>query len=163
MGFLRVQFWVLFFFLLYINDIQYAVDPNILRLFADDTGLFLHNKNLGALITLFKNCFPHLKKWFVANKLTLNETKTFFSIFHARNKFVPPDLQDIRIDNMVVKRTQSAKYIGLIIDELLNWKDHVNTLIKSLLKYFGIFNNIKNGISEKNCKTIILYIYLFQN
>ena len=44
-------------------------------------------------------------------------------------------------------RVNSFKYLGLTLDEILNWNEHVNELCKSLIKYFGIFNHIKNKIA----------------
>ena len=38
------------FFTIYINDIQNAVGPENLRLFADDTALFKSHKNLTAFM-----------------------------------------------------------------------------------------------------------------
>ena len=38
------------------------------------------------------------------------------------------------------------KYLGLSLDETLNWNKDVNELCKSLIKYFGIFNHIKYKI-----------------
>ena len=43
--------------------------------------------------------------------------------------------------------TYSVKYIGLHIDEKLKWDIHIDSLIKSLVKYFGIFNHIKDYVS----------------
>ena len=64
-------------FLIYINDIANAVPNEKVRLFADDTNLFLAcNTALSvadaANITMFK-----LNNWFIANKLSLNTDKTF--------------------------------------------------------------------------------------
>ena len=37
-------------FIIFINDIQFATNPDKIRLFADDTGVFLADKNLDNLI-----------------------------------------------------------------------------------------------------------------
>ena len=44
-------FWALFFFLLYINDIVSDISSNI-RLFADDTCLFILVENPGHVLTV---------------------------------------------------------------------------------------------------------------
>lgn len=133
----------------YISDIQYINDPDIVRLFADGDGIFRHHKILNESINSTKTHFAEFAKWFVANKLTLNDSKSCFSIFHTKNKFIPDDLQQLCIGNITMKRVKSAKYIGLIINERLNFKDHVENLIKSLLEFFGIFNHLKFFVSVK--------------
>lgn len=137
------------FFLIYINDIQCVDDPNSVRLFADDTFIFRYNKNLNLLINTTRTYFKKLQKWFVCNKLTLNHSKSCFSIFHTKNKPIPENLNEIVIEDVVIKRERCVKYIGLMIDEDLRWKDHVTELLKNLVKYFGIFNQIKDYISVR--------------
>ena len=136
-------------FLLYINDIYNAIDTGAIRLFADDTSLFVHDKDLNTAISNVSINIRKLQDWFISNKLTLNETKTYFSIYHTKNKPIPNNLNSINVEGFIVHRVKSVKYIGLTIDEGLLWKDHVDTIINNVVKYFGIFNNIKQYISQK--------------
>ena len=39
--------------------------------------------------------------------------------------------------------------IGLHIDENLNWNVHIDSLIMTLVKYFGIFNQVKDYVSNQ--------------
>ena len=136
-----------FFFILYINDIINAADANNIRLYADDTWIFLHNRNINNLVGHTRTYLRKLFKWFTCNKLTVNGTKSYFTVFHTKNKDVPEELQGIEIDDIEIQRSYSVKYIGLLIDEKLNWDVHIDSLIKSLVKYFGIFNHIKDYVS----------------
>ena len=61
---------------------------------------------------------------------------------------------------MTIKRFNSFKYLGLTLDETLLWNDHVNELSKSLVKYFGIFNHIKNKITLKVARQLY-YAFIF--
>ena len=141
------------FFILYMNDIINAADANNIRLYADDTGIFLHGKNIYNLINHVRNNFRRLKQWFVCNTLTLNADKSYFSVYHA-NKFVPEGLEEIATGDTVIKRSRTVKYIGLHIDELLNWKTHIAYLNESLIKLFGIFNQLKDYVSAKLARQI---------
>ena len=66
-------------FLIYVNDIQYAVPDAKLKLFVDDTNLFLHDsdpvKLFRELFTRANNCMYQLCEWFKVNKLSLNLEK----------------------------------------------------------------------------------------
>ena len=135
-------------FLIYINDLPSATTGGELRLFADDTSLFLTGKNLDEIISEAKVNISNLKEWFVCNKLTLNESKTHFCLFHTKNKPIPYNLETIECNEMVIHRCDTVKYIGLMMDEQLNWKNHIDFLLKNIMKYFGIFNNIKGFISK---------------
>ena len=135
-------------FLLYINDLCQAVGPEIARLFADDTGLFTSNSNFQNLISESKEIYRKLFKWCLSNKLTINDSKTCFILFHTKNKPVPKDFSAIQIDDIIIKRVDNTKYLGLFIDEKLNWTNHVHFVCRSLTKYFGIFNKIKSLVTR---------------
>ena len=122
--------------------------------------MFQHDKNLYRLLDTVKTNFAKLREWFECNKLTINHTKSNFSIYHTKNRNVPQDITEIRIGDIIIKRETCVKYIGLNIDEQLNWKGHVETLIKSLVKYFGIFNNIKHFVSPKLARQLY-YAFIY--
>ncbi len=65
-------------FILYINDMHRSVSKSDTRLFADDSGLYMHHKRFDELINIAKTEISHLFNWCVANKLTVNYEKTFF-------------------------------------------------------------------------------------
>ena len=135
------------FFALYINDIHHAVGTEYVRLFVDDTALFMSHPDLTALIANIKSKFEDIFKWCISNKLTINAEKTNFVLFHTFNKPIPQQLKEIKTEFMTIMRVKSFKYLGLTLDETLNWNEHVNELCKSLIKYFGIFNHIKYKIT----------------
>ena len=82
------------------------------------------------------------------------QKKTNFILFHTKNKPIPDNLESIQIGDVDIKRARTVKYIGVNIDELLTWKVHVESVCNSLLKYFGIFNNIKNFVTRKIARQI---------
>ena len=150
------------FFILYMNDIVNSVNANNIRLYADDTGVFMHNKNIHNLIKQAKTSFRKLQNWFLCNKLTLNCSKSYFSIFHTKNKHIPEGLDEIVVDDVTIKRSASVKYIGLHINENLNWNVHIDFLIMTLVKYFGIFNQLKDYVSNQLARKLY-YAFVYSN
>ena len=61
---------------------------------------------------------------------------------------------EITTERMIIKRVNSFKYLGITLDETLNWSVHVNIRCESLLKYFGIFNHIKYKVKPKVARQI---------
>ena len=61
---------------------------------------------------------------------------------------------------MTIKRVSSFKYLGITLDETLNWSEHVSFLCESLLKYFGIFNHIKYRVTTKIARQIY-YAFIY--
>ena len=66
-------------YLLYVNDISKSCRGNILS-FADDTTLYMSNSNLNELFLEANSTINELFQWFCANRLSLNPTKTKYTI-----------------------------------------------------------------------------------
>jgi len=75
-------------FLLYVNDIHQAVLDAEVKLFADDTNLFLHNKKLCTVFDRANTCLQHMSKWLIANRLSLNVDQTCFCVFGNERKII---------------------------------------------------------------------------
>ncbi len=82
--------------------------------------------------------------------------QTCYSIFASQNKIIPGYLNNI-------KSGQKAKYLGIIIDDKLNWYAHIEQLIKGLVKISNSFKTIKNLYTHQRQKQTLLWIYTFYN
>ena len=82
--------------------------------------------------------------------LIANMVSTFENKFRTLSHYKQPisqHLNEIKTEFMTIMRVKSFEYLGLTLDGTLNWNEHVNEFCKSLIKYFGIFNHIKNTIT----------------
>ena len=70
-------------FLIYINGIQNCIPKSTVKLFADDTNLFVHGKTLSEAFYKANESVALLNDWFTANKLSLNIEKSCYSVFGA--------------------------------------------------------------------------------
>jgi hypothetical protein len=68
------------FFLLYINDLSHCLNKTKPRLFSDDTNLTASANSLTDLETAVNSDLENLRKWLIANKLSLNVAKTEFML-----------------------------------------------------------------------------------
>ena len=64
--------------------------------------------------------------WFDSNKLTLNINKTQM-IMLSRKKILTPQNQVI-LRNEVVQQVNKAQFLGVMVDQHLNWKDHISMI-----------------------------------
>ena len=65
-------------------------------------------------------------------------------------------------DDATIKISASVKYIGLHIDENLNWNVHIDSLIMTLVKWFGIFNQLKDYVSNQLARKLY-YAFVYSN
>lgn len=129
-------------FILYINDFSYCSDLLDFHLFADDTNLFYKHKNLTALETTLNSELVKVHNWLCANKLLLNIDKSNFVIFHPPQKKLPTNIE-IFVHNYQLKREYSIKYLGILIDSNLTWKNQVNNIVKKIKRNIGILSKLR--------------------
>jgi hypothetical protein len=131
-------------FLIYVNDIVNCSHLLYFILFADDTNILFCDDNLERLIYMLNVELEKLSYWFKANKLSLNLKKTNFITFGSKVYSKYNNEVDIQIDKIKIKQVSSIKFLGVIIDEKLVWKDHISTLSAVLSKNIGIINKVKH-------------------
>ena len=113
-------------FILYMNDIRNVSDIFFAIMYADDTSLVVSGKDLNTLIQLWNTALIDLCTWFKANRLSLNTTKTFYTIFHrTRIQHKSGVSNSIVMDNTILVKTSSLKYFGVIVDHKFNWIEHI--------------------------------------
>jgi len=110
-------------FLLYINDICEVSKVFKFILFADDTNLFCSGDNLKQLLDTMEKEMVQLKNWFDSNKITLNTRKTTFIVFGSR---LLNTIGKLMINEVEIERVSAIKFLGVIIDNNLNWKPHIS-------------------------------------
>ena len=140
-------------FSIYINDLPKASNFES-RLFADDTALFLTDTNLKSLNYKVNMELSKVSLWLNANKLTLNHSKTTYLFIKPKSK--SPDLSDfdVSVRGIGIKKCCTAKYLGVILDENLNWKAYVKYLQKKLSSAVGIIAKLRHYLNHKNLLSI---------
>jgi hypothetical protein len=138
-------------FLLYVNDIGNALPEAKIKLFADDTNIFIFSDNIEMLNQKAQNCIVQLHQWFTVNKLTLNLSKTCFMVFP---KVTNQDEFEIIVNNVKLENVNSCKYLGITLDNELKWSAHIETVYKKIMKFIGIFYKIRNNLPPEVLKSI---------
>ena len=146
-------------FLIYINDLAKVSDVFLSVLFADDTNLLISGHDFEALCNRINEDIEKNQQWLCANKLSLNVMKTHYVVFTSKNKSVP-DI-DIRMKNWCIKRVYVTKFLGILIDSQLNWKQPIGYTCKKLSKCIGILSKArKNYINPPWLHYIFLLLIL---
>ena len=93
----------------------------------------------------------HLIDWFCANKLSLNTDKTKYVLFHKAKskKNLPLVLPNLFINDVKIKRENSLKSLGVMIDENITWKAHVELVEKKNSKSVGILFKASRFLDQR--------------
>ena len=140
-------------FILYINDLVNCSNSKI-RIFADDTAVYFACSNKAEFEELVKAIMIQLDEWFTANLLTLNTDKSYFCIFRTTQNHITDLPEVIKFNDKSIMRAKSIKYLGITLDEFLNWNEHVASTIKSLNSLFSVFYNIRRYLTIEHIRVI---------
>ena len=114
---------VLLLFISYIDDLSNILKDFMFIMFADDTTLICRDVVLENLVN---RCSAELKtahEWTIANKLSLNTSKTFYTIFGR--KTLPDLLPSLKISNVPIPYCTAGKFLGLTKDNNLIFANHI--------------------------------------
>ena len=138
-------------FIIYINDI-----PNVCKLakfilYADDANIFITGVNSHEIMTKYEQLSTALADWVDSNGLLLNVGKTNYMIFTNSNNIdnIQPTMR-----NQPIERKNVAKFLGILIDEKLTWKQHINTIQAKLSRNCGIMFRMKGILPLKTMLTL---------
>ncbi len=135
-------------FIIYINDIANGSSLFDFIIYADDTTLsttleivirHTNNRDIESRINME---LADISDWLKTNKLSFSVSKSKYMIFHIPQKNVNP--LELTIDNTNIDRVYEFSFLGLTINENLNWKNHINKIANKVSKSMGILNKLKH-------------------
>ena len=137
-------------FLLYINDndIKNSAKQINFFLFTDDTSTVLMHKNIEELEKIYNKELKNVKNWLDANKLSLNVSKSNMILF-LKNRTKTSKKLSVKIMGEEIKEKEYTKYLGILIDNKLSWKQHINHVNLKVPKGLAILYKLRNYLSEQ--------------
>ena len=103
------------------------------------TPQFLYShKDISSKVNMVNEELQEVNNWFKANKLSINASKTNFMILgtpHMTSTKAREEL-NVMLDNTALERVKFTKFLGVLIDECLTWKNHINCISKNYIKKY---------------------------
>ena len=148
-------------FLIYINDLCIVCKSTEPVLFADDTNLFSSGSNAISLQDGVNNDLAIIAEWLKVNKLSLNIKKTHFMCFSAKNKSCPGI--SLQIDGEAIAEVNKSKFLGVVIDNKLSWKDHISFVCRKVARGIGVIIKARKVLHNESLKCLyysFIYPYM---
>ena len=161
-------------FLIYINDISNSINhisEAKLVLYADDTNIFVCGDNKQNLIRQANKILKCINDYMKSNLLHINLEKCCYMHFKPKKcnkEMESEDYSDnngtsdnLNINGYIIPEVESTRYLGITIDNKLNWIPHIETLHKRLKSACGILKRMRPNIPMEHYKS--LYHALFES
>ena len=98
---------------------------------------------------------------FKINKLSLNIKTTHFMYFSAKNK--PSPCISLQIDGEALAEVNKSKFLCVIIDNKLSWKDHISFVCRKGARGIGVISKTRKVLHNESMKCLhysFIYPYM---
>ena len=138
-------------FLLYISDLPHCLSKTKPRLFADNTNLTASANSMTDLEAAVNSDMENLRKWLIANKLSLNVAKTEFILIGSKSmiKNISNSHPNVFVENKQIKQVYECKALGVKIDMHLSWKGNTDEICKKLTARISAIRRIMYKLLNK--------------
>ena len=133
-------------FNVFINDIFYFVKQAVIYNYADDNTLsFIHN-NLVVLKKVLEEESCILIDWFFNNFMKANPTK-FQAICIGKNAH--ENIASFKVDSVEIKCEENVTLLGVNIDFMLSFDDHVTDICKKASKQLAVLKRLGRFLTKQ--------------
>ena len=142
-------------YIILVNDITDVSQNASLGQFADDIALWANAYTHECSVKRLQMAINQLEGWCRRWRIKLNGAKSSLLVINRLSNTSQSDLS-IQLFNDIVRPVNSARYLGVQIDNRLNFKEHFSQVEKKATSRLNIFKMLaKNGVD--NCTLIRLY------
>ena len=132
-------------------------------LYADDSVLLCSDNNIQSPKKKCGNEFGLLENWINFNRLTLNYSKTHCVLF-TNSRTNTNDNFQINTQNQAILPKNAIRYLGVILDHKLTWKEHMRLVVEKLYMARGILSKLRRHAPQSVLKCVyysLVYPYLY--
>ena len=148
-------------YLIFCNDFYKSMEFCKTIMYADDTNMYVTHKSAREALTMLKHDFDTAIDWFKANKLSLNLNKTNYMIFRPKTLDLDENLS-FTLNGEEINLVNVTKFLGVFVDENLNWNRHLEHVCNQLSKGLYVLRNSKN-ILPNWTKKMLYYSYFYSH
>ena len=148
-------------FSIYVNDLPSIPEKCKSNSYVDDTKLSIsfHLQNKQGAIEDMNEDLLKVQNWCFNNLLLLNPKKTKLMVFGSRHKLA--DLNEFSLSLYILYRriiyipSETVKDLGVTLDPLLSYDEHITKTISSCMFRLGQINRVKHVLDRQTLITVI--------
>ena len=127
-------------------------------MYADDTSLCLKSRDISQLNEAINDDLAHLDSWLKGNKLSLNVAKTQSMLIATKPKHRTlnnaAEKLHLKIRGSELDVVYKTKYLGVHVDNSLDWKEHIKTVSTKVSRAIGFLKHAKNILPIASLRTL---------
>ena len=124
------------------NDLAYHFKGPSLTMYANNHQLYVTGKSYDTVETQLKQQGEFAKAWYKDNFLLANPDKYQLLTINPRNLDATNSGKVLNIDDQEIKKTKEIKLLGVIIDEHLNFTNHISDVYTKVSQKIGVLTQL---------------------
>ena len=136
------------FFIMYVNDVQHALGNIGIRLYADDTVLFMTGSSKNEVERNIQYNLNMFLGWCCSNKLSINPSKTKLVVFGTRQAVKKNKSMHLEINGAKIQAVSTYKYLGVVLDSTLSHKPHIAYVTKMILHKLTMLTAVRKYLTK---------------
>ena len=141
-------------FIMYVNDLPRAVNNCNIELYADDTLLYFASKSVSTIESNLNLDLLNVIHWLRANFLSLNIDKTKMMLIGTHQRLATVSNFTVQANGHNIERVNKFKYLGVVVDQNLSWKDHIEYIGKKISSRLGMLRRARKVLPRHACITL---------
>ena len=122
-------------FNIFLCDMFFAMKDIDFASYADDNTLYVSSDSIEGVIRILENNSINLFKWFSDSMMKANKDKCHLMV--SSNEHA-----SMKLDNIEIKNSNCEKLLGVKIDSKLNFKEHLDGIIKKASRKINTLSRI---------------------
>ena len=144
-----------FLFSLYINDLDELNLQGNLHLYADDICLIYMGESREEIAQKMQFDLDALHVYMSAHRLSINIKKTKLMVFTSTGPFTRGGTDiSVTIAGSKIEQVQAFKYLGLELGHHLNWKAHIDSIMRKINPVIRVLFRLRNTMPKTICMNI---------
>ena len=146
-------------FLCYVNDLSSCLKCH-LSLYADDSALIYSGRDVDDISRFLSGELSTCKRWLIDNRLSLHVGKTESILFGTGRMIKKAEGFSVKCDGEAVQRATSVVYLGVRLDQCLNFGEYVDKVCKdanSRLSFLYRYSSILDFRTRKLLCTSLIF------
>ena len=115
-------------------------------LFTDDTAIYCTACTAAKLQLKLNEDLTFVNDWLTTRKLTLNVSKTKLVVITGRQKLARVEEIELLVNENTVEQTDSFEYLGVKLNETMEWSDHIDYIQSKVAKRLGLLKRVKHHL-----------------
>ena len=141
-------------FLLFINDMPVDLKHSVVDMYADDTLIYVCDKDVNVIENRLNEDINILCKWLENNLMKANVSKTKFMLLGTPVKTSQARDISVSMNNSEIEHVSCYNYLGVQINANLKWNEQINSICRKVCKSIAVMRRIKPFVPRNSLITI---------